>query len=107
LRVVVSKDGGGKMVHYSKFWHEFLEVAEGFGVVTLGLTLLVVLVAVAAPYPSNRDRTRFPTPWSIEDIGACFVVKDRPAKSSPTSITRRRRVCATFLIRFTGLVNRL
>jgi hypothetical protein len=35
------------MVQYSKLWHEFLEVAEGFGIFTLGLTLLVVLVAVA------------------------------------------------------------
>jgi hypothetical protein len=36
------------MVQYSKLWHEFHEVAEGFGIVTLGLTLLVVPVAVAA-----------------------------------------------------------
>jgi hypothetical protein len=36
------------MVQYSKLRREFLETAEGFGVVTLGLTLLVVLVAVAA-----------------------------------------------------------
>jgi hypothetical protein len=36
------------MVEYSKRLHQFVNVAEGFGVVTLGLTLLVVLVAVAA-----------------------------------------------------------
>jgi hypothetical protein len=36
------------MVQYSKLLREFLEMAEGFGVVMLGLTLLVVLVAVAA-----------------------------------------------------------
>ena len=36
------------MVEYSKRLHQFFDVAEGFGVVTLGLTLLVVLVAVAA-----------------------------------------------------------
>ena len=36
------------MVHYSKLWHEFLEVAEGFGIFALGLTLLLVLVTVAA-----------------------------------------------------------
>jgi hypothetical protein len=36
------------MVQYSKLWHEFHEVAEGFGIVTLGLTLLVFPVAVAA-----------------------------------------------------------
>jgi len=36
------------MVQYSKLWHEFFKVAEGFGIVTLGVTLLVVLVAVAA-----------------------------------------------------------
>jgi hypothetical protein len=36
------------MVQYLKLWHELYEVAEGFGIVTLGLTLLVVLVAVAA-----------------------------------------------------------
>jgi hypothetical protein len=29
-------------------WHQFFDVAEGFGIVTLGLTLLVVLVPVAA-----------------------------------------------------------
>ena len=44
-RVVVSK---GQMAQHSKLWHEFLDVAEGFGIATLGLTLLVVLVAVAA-----------------------------------------------------------
>jgi hypothetical protein len=49
-QLTVIGDGviGGKMVQYSKLWHEFHEVAEGFGVVTLGLTFLVVLVAVAA-----------------------------------------------------------
>ena len=28
---------------------------------------------IAKVMPSNR---RFPPPWSIEDIGACFIVKD-------------------------------
>jgi hypothetical protein len=50
------------MVQYSKLWHEFHEVAEGFGIVTLGLTLLVVPVAVAAPSLSFRVTPRhFPT----------------------------------------------
>jgi hypothetical protein len=33
------------MFQYSKRWYEFLEAAEGIGVVTLGFTLLVVLFA--------------------------------------------------------------
>jgi hypothetical protein len=45
---------------YSKRWYQFFDVAEGFGIVTLGLTLLVVLVAVAA-------LSRFPPRWSIEE----------------------------------------
>jgi hypothetical protein len=36
------------MVLYSKLRRELLEVAEGIGIVTLGLTLLAVSVAVAA-----------------------------------------------------------
>jgi hypothetical protein len=38
----------GQMTQHLKLWHEFLDAAEGFGIVMLGLTLLVVLVAVAA-----------------------------------------------------------
>jgi hypothetical protein len=36
--------------------------------------------------PTNR---RFPPPWSIEDIGAAFVVKDNGGQSSAIFITRR------------------
>jgi hypothetical protein len=25
----------------------------------------------------SRDEARFPPPWTIEDIGACFIVKDK------------------------------
>ena len=30
----------------------------------------------AIPYNAKVAR-RFPTPWSVEDNGACFIVKDR------------------------------
>src|SRR5262245_51074398 len=37
------------------------------------------------------SRRRFPAPWSIEDIGAAFVVKDaRVAKSSAINCLKRR-----------------
>jgi hypothetical protein len=36
------------MVQYSKLWREYLEMAEGFGIVTVGLTILLVLVAITA-----------------------------------------------------------
>jgi hypothetical protein len=39
---------GVKWFNLSKLWHEFLGAAEGFNIVALGLTLLVVMVAVAA-----------------------------------------------------------
>ena len=36
------------------------------------------------------SRRRFPPPWSVQDIGACFVVKDSTGqKSSAISITRK------------------
>jgi len=25
----------------------------------------------------RRDRTRFPPPWSVDELEACFVVKDQ------------------------------
>ena len=43
-----AETAGGKMIEYSKRLHQFFDMAEGFGIVTLGITLLVVLVAVAA-----------------------------------------------------------
>jgi hypothetical protein len=56
------------------------------------------------------DRRRFPPPWSIEDIGACFLVKDstgqklaavyyeeEPGRRSATKLLNRdeaRRIAA-------------
>ena len=45
LRVATHGQQGATLVQYSKL---FLEVREGIGIVTLGVTLLVVLVAIAA-----------------------------------------------------------
>lgn len=36
------------MVHYSKLWRELFEVAEGVGIVTLGLVVLLLLLVAAA-----------------------------------------------------------
>jgi hypothetical protein len=32
---------------------------------------------------------RFPPPWSIEDIGACFLVKEAAAKNLRSLIARK------------------
>jgi hypothetical protein len=52
--------------------------------------------AAATPWGA-ADRGRrgeanrhFPPPWSVEDIGACFVVKDSSGQSSAISITRKK-----------------
>jgi hypothetical protein len=78
------------MVEYSKHLHQFFDVAEGFGIVTCGLTLLVVLVADCRPYPSFCIVTsrRFPPPWSVEELEACFVVKDNVEPIWSTSDSR-------------------
>ena len=35
------------MAQYSELWHELLEVAEGPGIITLGLVILLILVVAA------------------------------------------------------------
>ena len=35
------------MAQYSELWHELLEVAEGLGIITLGLVILLILVVAA------------------------------------------------------------
>ena len=35
------------------------------------------------------NKRRFPPPWTVEDLGTCFVVKDSGAKRFRMSITRK------------------
>jgi len=35
------------MVRYSKLWRELFEIAEGVGIITLGLVTLLILVVAA------------------------------------------------------------
>ena len=41
----------------------------------------------------------FPAPWCVEELDACFVVKDLNGQASPTSLLTRdeaRRIAAIF-----------
>jgi hypothetical protein len=49
--------------------------------------------------PSSR---RFPPPWSIEDIGAAFVVKGGAGKSWPTFHKLPRRLASLILQSVSG-----
>jgi hypothetical protein len=37
----------------------------------------------------SATNRRFPPPWTVEDIGAAFVVKDRTGQRLATSISRK------------------
>ena len=55
-----------QMVKYSKLWRELLEIAEGVGIITLGLVTLLILV-VAATFVVHFVSWHPPLPAALVD----------------------------------------